>query len=656
MFNSLLVANRGEIACRVFRTAKALGLRTIAVYSDVDRKALHVQLADEAVYVGPAPATESYLVIDRIIAAALQTQAQAIHPGYGFLSENADFAEACVQADIAFVGPSAESIRSMGSKIQAKRLMEAAGVPILPGYHGADQAEDMLWEHAKRIGFPLLIKASAGGGGKGMRLVSNAEEFITQLHSAKRESMHAFGDDEVLLERYLTRPKHIEVQLMADTHGNVVYLFERDCSVQRRHQKVVEEAPAPTINASLRTQLGESAVKAAQQVGYVNAGTVEFITEGDKFYFMEMNTRLQVEHPVTEAITGLDLVELQLKVAAGEVLPITQDDVQLRGHAIEVRLYAENPSNKFLPSTGRIECFDIPSSIRTDTGVAVGDEVSMHYDPMLAKLIAHGNNRDEAIRKLAQALAGARVAGVDHNLGYLLGLIQHSAFAQGDYTTQLAEQVHDSVVPQVKNIAAAIAGSYRLHRLSVEGGGDPWQGLAGFRLNQNNFRQISLAQGKVMYAVEVEEHSQREVHIRVNGESQVADIQFECDGFFTATLSAESSAEQADGYSGQVLIREGVLLVMLNGHSEKFFDITDDMARFQGQTLTQGGVISPMPGQIIAVNAAVGDKVTTGDVLVVVEAMKMEHAVVAPKSGQVSAVLFAVGDRVEEGAEMIVLE
>ena len=499
MFASVLVANRGEIACRVFRTAKRIGLRTIAVYSEADVDALHVALADDAECIGPAPAIESYLQIDRVINAALHAGAEAIHPGYGFLAENAEFAEACAAAGLVFVGPPASAIRTMGSKIASKQLMQDTGVPVLPGYHGDNQDAAFLSEEAARVGFPLLIKASAGGGGKGMRLVSRADEFVTHLQGAKREAA-AFGDDAVLLERYLTSPKHIEVQLMADTHGDVVHLFERDCSVQRRHQKVIEEAPAPSVTSQLRDTLGQTAVMVAKKVDYVGAGTVEFLAEGDVFFFMEMNTRLQVEHPVTEAITGLDLVEMQLRVAAGERLPLTQGDVSMQGHAVEVRLYAENPSKGFLPSTGTLMSFAMPQSIRVDTGVRVGDEISTHYDPMLAKLIAHGEDRAAAISALSSALHSATVAGVDHNLGYLRGLLEHDAFLAGNYSTDLAATVHEEVVPDQQAAFAALASVFVLNEhLAV----DPWDAYDGFRSNLAEHRRVLLRQGKEDIVVDV---------------------------------------------------------------------------------------------------------------------------------------------------------
>jgi 3-methylcrotonyl-CoA carboxylase alpha subunit len=647
VFDSLLVANRGEIACRVFRTAKRMGLRTIAVYSDVDADAMHVACADEAVCIGPAPATESYLDISKVIDAARSTGAAAIHPGYGFLSENAEFAQACVDAGIIFVGPPASAILTMGSKMASKALMEEAGVPVLPGYHGANQDADFLAQQAQQIGFPLLIKASAGGGGKGMRLVTAAEDFDNQLTGARREAKSAFGEDAVLLERYLTAPKHIEVQLMADSHGDVVHLFERDCSVQRRHQKVIEEAPAPTVSTEMRNKLGQTAIMAAKKVAYEGAGTVEFIAEGGEFYFMEMNTRLQVEHPVTEAITGMDLVEMQLRVASGEPLGITQGELTMQGHAVEVRLYAENPGKKFLPSTGKLAWFEIPDSIRVDTGVRSGDEVSMHYDPMLAKLIAHGPDRAAAVAKLAHALKGAAVAGVDHNLGYLAGVLEHDAFIAGDYTTQLAELVHEEVVPKQTTAFAILAS---LFVLADRAGADPWTATDGFRNNLPARQRVLLRQGKTEMVIDIASDQ-----ASVDGQSVALSSHHE--QFKAAqegTLATVSARIEGQNLSARVLRQHTVLYVMCGGHTEKFIEQTDDLSRYTSQSLSHGGVVSPMPGQVIAMNVKVGDKVKQGDVLAVVEAMKMEHSITAPKAGTVSQVTCTVGDRVDEGFELVV--
>ncbi len=445
MFKRLLIANRGEIACRIMRTARRLGIETVAVYSDADRDALHVRQADHSVRIGEAPARDSYLRIDALVAAVTKSGADAVHPGYGFLAENADFAAAC--SDVCtFVGPSADAIRAMGSKIEAKRIVAAAGAPVVPGYQ-LDQDPAEARRSGSRIGYPLLIKASAGGGGKGMRVVRSPQEFANALSGARRESKAAFGDDAVLLERYLAAPKHIEVQILADSYGRTLYLFERDCSVQRRHQKVIEEAPAPTITPGQRISMGEAAVKAAAAIGYEGAGTIEFITEGDAYYFMEMNTRLQVEHPITEAILGLDLVEWQLRIAAGERLPFAQGDLAIRGHAVEARVYAENPRRKFLPSTGRLVHVGFPDEVRVDTGVESGAEVTMHYDPMIAKIIAHADTRDAAIDRLDRALADCEIAGVEHNVAFLRNILGDAVFRGGEYDTGLIESRGHALIP-----------------------------------------------------------------------------------------------------------------------------------------------------------------------------------------------------------------
>ena len=452
MFSKILIANRGEIACRVIRTARRLGIHTVAVYSDADAKALHVEMADEAINIGPAPARDSYLRAEAILDAAKRTGAEAIHPGYGFLSENAAFAEACADAGVVFIGPPASSIRAMGGKSEAKALMETAGVPLVPGYHGEDQSPELLRAEAKRIGFPVLIKASAGGGGKGMRVVTSLEEFDDQLNGAKREAINSFGDDRVLIERYVTRPRHVEIQVFADTQGNCVYLFERDCSIQRRHQKVVEEAPAPNLDPHTRRRMGEAAVAAAKAIGYVGAGTVEFLLDEDgSFFFMEMNTRLQVEHPVTEYITGQDLVEWQLRVAAGGPLPLNQDQLSIHGHAIEVRLYAEDPQKGFLPQTGRLEHLVFPPEdafVRVDTGVRSGDAISIHYDPMIAKLIVWADDRSSAVRRLRTALSQTQVVGLGANTEFLLAIASHPAFLAADLDTGFIERHETDLLPE----------------------------------------------------------------------------------------------------------------------------------------------------------------------------------------------------------------
>jgi 3-methylcrotonyl-CoA carboxylase alpha subunit len=639
LFDTLLIANRGEIACRVIRTARRLGIRTVAIYSDADANAVHTTSADEAIHVGPSAAKDSYLNIPRIIEAALTTGAQAIHPGYGFLSENAEFADACAEAGIVFVGPSADSIRSMGSKIEAKRRISAAGTPVVPGYHEDDQREEALTAAARDVGYPLMIKASAGGGGKGMRIVHSAEDFDAALAGARREAQAAFGEDRVLLERYLSAPKHIEVQILADAKGTTLYLFERDCSVQRRHQKVIEEAPAPGVTPELRQRLGESAVAAARAIDYLGAGTVEFIAEGDEFYFMEMNTRLQVEHPVTEAITGLDLVEWQLRVAGGEALPFAQSDLQINGHALEVRVYAENPARRFLPSTGVLEHLRFPDQARVDTGVAENSEVSVHYDPMLAKIITHGANRHQAMERMSQALRNTEIAGIEHNVGYLGAVIADPGFISGGYTTGLADQIHASVVPQTTPehwILASLA--------ALSQGGSPWQATDGFRINQPAQTNLTLKQGK-----------QQGVVGWVNDQVQVQDT-----GFIVTAVecSADNIAARIDGrnwHAGYRRIDDRVHLFVA-GHTITFTLPDCHVRAVDQQAAGSGQMASPMPGQVIRVLVNPGDNVRTGDVLMIVEAMKMEHEIKAACSGRVVELLCSEGGKVDDGQELIRIE
>ena len=649
MFRSLLVANRGEIACRIFRTARRMGLVTIAVYSEADAQAQHVRQADRAVCIGPPPAAESYLRIDALIEAALTSGAEAVHPGYGFLSENAELAEACAGAGLRFVGPSAGAIRVMGSKIEAKRLVAAAGTPVVPGYQEDDQSDAVLSDAAAEIGFPLLIKASAGGGGKGMRLVKESAEFPSALAGARREARAAFGDDRVLLERYLTSPKHLEVQILADRSGHTLHLFERDCSVQRRHQKVIEEAPAPGVSPELRTLLGEAAVQAAKAIGYEGAGTIEFIAQGDAFYFMEMNTRLQVEHPVTEAVTGLDLVEWQLRIAAGEKLALHQDEVPLQGHAIEARVYAENPRRRFLPSTGRLAHVFFPSDVRVDSGVVTGDLVSVHYDPMLAKVIVHGESRADALTALDRALASSELAGVEHNMGFLRRVLGHEEFRSGAYTTHLVDDAGDQLLP-VADPAAAICALLALVRRQVQGG--RWALCDGFRVNQpGGFSQILV-------------RDRQPLDLRLFGERaflgeeeyQLADIR--CSADRVADRAADRVAFRLDGrrVSALVKLTPEAVYVMSGGSTEKFLLPEIDVGELASAAGAGERIVSPMPGQVISVLVAVGDSVEAGQQLLVVEAMKMEHGVSAPRAGTVARISCAVGDRVEDGVELVALE
>jgi 3-methylcrotonyl-CoA carboxylase alpha subunit len=630
MFAKLLIANRGEIACRIIRTARRMGIATVAVYSDADAAALHVAMADEAVRIGPPAPRESYLRGDAILAAARETGAGAIHPGYGFLSENADFAAACAAAGIVFVGPPAAAIRAMGGKSQAKALMEAAGVPLVPGYHGAAQDFDTLQNEAAKIGFPVLVKASAGGGGKGMRIVTEPADLWDGIAAAKREAASAFGDDRVLIERYLTRPRHIEIQVFADSHGNVVSLFERDCSLQRRHQKVMEEAPAPGLSPAIRAEMGAAAVAAARAVGYVGAGTVEFISEGGAFHFMEMNTRLQVEHPVTEAITGLDLVEWQLRVAAGAALPWRQSDLAITGHAIEARLYAEDPTRDFLPSVGTLTHLRLPDGIRVDSGVRQGDRITPDYDPMIAKIIAHGPDRETALRRLAAALAATEVAGVQTNLSLLHRLAVHADFRAGGVDTGFIGREAASLLaaPEVPDAAIAAAALAVLGQRDAAAGSDPWSATDGFRLNAP---------------------AQRSVMLRIDGRDltviATADGQPQWDGAphpagAARRLSIRISAEQVSVFAG----------------AENFtFDRIDPLAPPDSAAAAGGRIVSPIPGRVVAVLVAAGDAVEAGKKLVVLEAMKMELSLTAPAAGTVAELRCAVGERVDEGVELVIL-
>jgi 3-methylcrotonyl-CoA carboxylase alpha subunit len=640
MFGTLLIANRGEIACRIIATARRLGIRTIAVHSDADARAQHVRRADAAVRLGPAPAHASYLDIPAVIAAARTSGADAIHPGYGFLSENAEFAAACADAGVVFVGPTPEAIRAMGSKSEAKDLVAAAGAPVVPGYQGADQSDERLAAEALALGYPLLIKASAGGGGKGMRLVTAPAEFAAALAGARREARAAFGDDRMLLERYLTEPRHIEVQVLADATGHTLHLFERDCSVQRRHQKVIEEAPGPSVSPELRTLLGEAAVQAAKAIGYLGAGTVEFIAEGDAFYFMEMNTRLQVEHPVTEAITGLDLVEWQLRIAAGERLTLRQEDVQCRGHAIEARVYAENPRRQFLPSTGRLLHVGFPADVRVDSGVVTGDEVTVHYDPMLAKVIAHGPDRPAALAALDAALRDTEIAGVEHNVDFLRRVLAHPDFAAGAYSTRLIDRAGAALLPEPDDVGPVLAALALQRQVCGTG---PWARNDGFRPNgSSGFEQVlRFDQSVVKVRLEV---GQAWVEGRAH---RLEDLVWE----------GTRVQLRLDGRSirGRVLIAGDAVHVVRDGAAERWLLPSREFDALATAALSDR-VTSPMPGQVIAVAVAVGDRVAEGAPLVVVEAMKMEHTLRAPRAGRIAALGCAVGSRVEEGVELVKLE
>ena len=643
MFKRLLIANRGEIACRIMRTARRLGIETVAVYSDADRNALHVRSADVAVRIGPAPARESYLRIEALIDAVKQSGADAVHPGYGFLAENAQFAAAC-GAVCTFVGPSADAIRAMGSKIEAKRIVAAAGAPIVPGYL-ADQDPTNLAAAAEAIGYPVLIKASAGGGGKGMRVVRSAREFTNSLAAARRESKAAFGDDAVLLEKYLAAPKHIEVQILADTHGRTLYLFERDCSVQRRHQKVIEEAPAPTVDAAQRVRMGEAAVKAAAAIDYTGAGTIEFITEGDAYYFMEMNTRLQVEHPVTEAILGLDLVEWQLRIAAGQSLPFAQSDLAIHGHAIEARVYAENPRKKFLPSTGRLPHVRFPDGVRVDAGVVSGDEVTMHYDPMIAKITAHGSTRDEAINRLNDALADCEIAGVEHNVAFLRRVLSDDGFRSGRYDTGLIDSRGDALIP-AEDSRMTIAAALLV--IDAQRSDSTWQRGDAFRVNLPPRQTLRLRRRSEQVVIGV---TRDETHYRIELDDRVIVVS----GVVIVDRKLEAFIDD-EPFRCSFVRDDADLYVIRDGATEKFSLPRVDAASFTADVLSDGRVTAPMPGQIIALFAKIGETLRRDQPILVLEAMKMEHTIVAPIDGTLKRLGAAVGDRVVEGVELFHIE
>ncbi len=636
MFKKILIANRGEIACRVIDTARALGVRTVAVYSDVDASARHVEMADEAVHIGGSAPKDSYLRGDAIIAAAKATGAQAVHPGYGFLSENPEFVEACDAAGLVFIGPSAEAIRAMGLKDAAKVLMEEAGVPVVPGYHGASQ--EGLVERAAEIGYPVLIKAVAGGGGKGMRRVDRAEDFADALASAQGEAATAFGNDAVLIEKFVATPRHIEVQVFGDGE-RAVHLFERDCSLQRRHQKVIEEAPAPGMTVEMREAMGQAAVRAAEAIGYKGAGTVEFIVDAsdglraDRFYFMEMNTRLQVEHPVTEAITGVDLVEWQLRVAAGEPLPMAQADMRIDGHAFEARLYAEDVPKGFLPATGRLAHLKFPEGARADTGVRPGDEISPWYDPMIAKLIVHGPTRAIALQKLEQALSGTQVAGSVTNLAFLRALARHEGFERGEVDTGLidreVEALSEAPVPCTRARSIAAVGA-------VERGGP----LEGFTLWDPVPQRVGLASDGELLGAKVTTLAQGHYAVEI-GEAthEVA---------YNKGWSVDGVPVPAE------VVRHDAGLSVFWGNNYHFEML--DPLDVEAEAAGAGRIEAPMPGLVKAVFVEAGATVAAGDRLAVLEAMKMEHVLTAGRDGVVAEVLAVAGAQVEAGAALIVLE
>lgn len=660
MFNKILIANRGEIACRVIRTAHRMGISTVAVYSEADADALHVAMANEAVAIGEAPARDSYLRIDRVIDAARRTNAQAIHPGYGFLSENPAFCQACVENGITFIGPPAAAIEAMGSKSAAKKIMQDAGVPLLPGYHGDRQEPALLRAEAEKIGFPVLLKAVAGGGGKGMRRVDTGDRFDEELEAAQREAASSFGDSRMLVEKFLTRPRHVEIQVFCDDRGNGVYLAERDCSIQRRHQKVIEEAPAPGLSDAIRSAMGEAAVCAAQAIDYRGAGTVEFLLDEDgSFYFMEMNTRLQVEHPVTEMITGQDLVEWQLRVAAGEALPLTQSDIQVRGHAFEARIYAEDPDNDFLPATGRLSFLASPAEsdhVRVDTGVRQGDSVGIHYDPMIAKLVVWDRDRDAALRQLARGLSHYRVAGLTTNIDFLYNIATSEPFQQTRLDTRFIEQHADLLFRKagadaVEDVATASLFLLCRQRQQAEREArlrpdpfSPWHAHSGWRMNESHLHKVDLIYREAEYHVTAEQRDPGVYRLKI------------ADRYVTASgaLDGDELTADIDGFRQKLVLAEhdGIWSAYRHTGAFSFRVRPADL----GDVALAGGLgnpRAPMNGVVVALLAEVGEPVEADAPLLVMEAMKMEHTIRAPTAGCVTEFYFQPGELVDGDAELV---
>ena len=675
MFNKILIANRGEIACRVAATARRLAIQTVAVYSDADANAKHVTACDEAVHIGGSAPKDSYLRWEKIIAAAQATGAQAIHPGYGFLSENEEFAKACAKVGLVFIGPPASAILAMGLKAESKQLMEKAGVPLVPGYHAADQDPALLQREADRIGYPVLIKASAGGGGKGMRAVDKAEDFAAALASCKREAINSFGDDAVLVEKYVLRPRHIEIQVFGDTHGNYVYLFERDCSVQRRHQKVLEEAPAPGMTEDLRARMGAAAVEAARAVNYVGAGTVEFIVEQPggyahpeqmKFYFMEMNTRLQVEHPVTEAITGLDLVEWQLRVASGEPLPLRQDQLKIQGHAIESRICAETPDNNFLPATGSLHVYGLPAhasfaraphGTRVDSGVRQGDTISPFYDSMVAKLIVHGATRAEALARMDAALAQTHIVGLATNVQFLRHVTTSASFANAQLDTALipreaAALFHQDKVGLPLATAAVIAHTLQAEqalaaRKDAHGWQDPWAQRDGWKSHGAQVRSFALEYAGAPHTAQL---------TTVRGQAPQLQIGDQTWPLQWAARGAALDITLGEQRSTVNLYTNGAVAQIFAAHGATQIIAIDALAHAGDAPQEGGRLTAPMPGKVVSFAVKAGDTVSKGQALAVMEAMKMEHTIAAPADGIVAELMFAPGDQVTEGVELLRLE
>jgi 3-methylcrotonyl-CoA carboxylase alpha subunit len=667
VFRKVLIANRGEIACRIMRTAERLGVATVAVYSDADAAAPHVAMATDAVRLGSAAVAESYLLADKVLAAAKATGAYAIHPGYGFLSENAKFAKAVRDAGLIFIGPPTDAIHAMGAKDNAKAIMEKAGVPVVPGYYGEDQSDENLAASAAEIGYPVLLKAAMGGGGKGMRVVTRPEDLAEAAASARREGQSSFGDGRLLVEKYLVKPRHVEVQVFADSHGNAVHLFERDCSLQRRHQKVIEEAPAPGMGDELRARMGAAAVAAARAVGYENAGTVEFLLAADdSFYFMEMNTRLQVEHPVTEMITGLDLVEWQFRVASGEPLPCGQDALAINGHAFEARIYAEDPDAGFLPAPGRIRHLAFPpasANVRIDTGVAAGGEVSSFYDPMIAKLIVWDADREAARRRMADALDAVEVVGPTVNRAFLKFLVEHPDFAKGDVDTGLIDRLNpadfaDDAKPDTDALAvAALAVVYERTRAALDTAarrGDrfsPWALTSCWRVNDVAHQDLNFhwADGEAVVAV-TPKGDGHDLRIAADGNEATIHMrgEAESDGSVSAVLDGTKRRAR--------VVMTGNDIAVFMGARASRFNLADPALLAGAEDAEAPVFAAPMPGKVVAVNVKAGAEVTAGTTLIVLEAMKMEHAIKAPVDGRVTAVHYGVGDQVDEGRDLIAFE
>jgi 3-methylcrotonyl-CoA carboxylase alpha subunit len=660
MFKKLLIANRGEICCRIIKTAKKMGLSTVAIYSDADADALHVQLADEAVNVGPAPSRESYLCSQKIIDIALLLGVDAIHPGYGFLSENADFCRLCEQNNIVFVGPPVGAIEAMGSKSAAKQIMEKAGVPLVPGYHGEQQEPELLKQHADKMGYPVLLKAAAGGGGKGMRQVWKESEFFAALDAAKRESLSSFNDEIMLVEKYLTQPRHVEIQVFCDNHGNGVYLFERDCSVQRRHQKVIEEAPAPGMTKEIRDAMGQAALKAAQAINYTGAGTVEFLLNEDgSFFFMEMNTRLQVEHPVTEMITGQDLVEWQLRVAANENLPLTQDQLVLSGHAFEARIYAEDPDNDFLPATGNLRLLRPPIEsqfVRVDTGVVQGDDVSVYYDPMIAKLIVWDENRDKALLRLGKALSHYHIEGITTNIDFLYNLANCLPFKNAQLTTNFIEDHHAEIFVEKHNnnnhiipLAALYLELAKQNHIAI-GNADkhsPWANNNQWRANELHQQTLTIEIQSNFYELQVSQSgSSQSRYFNINSGART----YRCHG----ELVDDSLIATVDGHrtTSTVVNHDHGYTLFTKNHAVKFALVMPDLGLLDDNS-GPAGFQAPMNGTVVALLVAQGEQVVKDQPLMIMEAMKMEHTLKAPISGSVSEFYYQVGELVDGGAELL---